>query len=248
MPKKLDKSVSDLIETLDPNLRAQAASYISTLTPESALSFSSLLALVDSQEATVDIRRAGCWFLGHLGDKSALRPLLGRVKSDSDVGVVWEAAKALVNLGNTKAVPNLIVCLAEEAQPERRSAIVWALGNFYDKRAVPVLIQTLQNKLETPQVRGHTAEALGQLRDKRVLKVLVAALKDEFPEVRFWSAYALGQLKDPSVISELEQLAKSDKAVVPGWWAVKKEARAAIDLLLPMGKLPRPKRRASRAT
>lgn len=229
MPKKLDKPVSNLIETLDLNLRAQAALYLAVLEPEGVLSFSSLLALVDSQEATVDTRRAGCWLLGHLGDKNALRLLLGRVKNDSDVGVVWEAVKALVNLGDTKAVPNLIARLAEVAQPaERRSAIAWALGNFYDKRAVPILMRILQNKLEPPQVRGHAAEALGQLGDNRALKVLVAALKEEFPEVRFWSAYALGQLEDPSVIPELEEIAKSDKAVAPGWWAVKKEAQAAI--------------------
>ena len=62
--------------------------------------------------------------------------------------------------------------------------------------------------------------------------VFIEALQAPEPEVRFWSAFALGQLRDRGALPALERLATTDRAVVPGWWAVTEEARDAITAIL----------------
>ena len=52
-------------------------------------------------------------------------------------------------------------------------------------------------------VRWHAAEALGEIRDARVLGPLILALKDESPYVRFVTAKVLGDMGDPRVVEPL---------------------------------------------
>ncbi len=76
------------------------------------------------------------------------------------------------------------------------------------------------------------AEALANLRDRRAVRPLIAGLKDASTGVRFWSAFALGQLGDTRALPELKRLEAADKAALPGWWKVSKEASDAIELIL----------------
>jgi HEAT repeat protein len=228
MPKKLVETASDFIETLDASARGQALACMETLKEADAVSFSSLVSCLGSKDVPAKVRLAACWIIGHLNYRKALPSLLAIIKEDEDSGVVWEAAKALVNIGSKKVVPGLVKLLATSSQPERRSTIAWALGSLQDKRASSALTEILSNKHDLPRVRGHAAEALGQLKAKRAIRPLLLALRDEAPEVRFWTVYALGQLKSHRAIPELERLAKHDKANLPGWWTIKKEAKAAL--------------------
>jgi HEAT repeat protein len=85
------------------------------------------------------------------------------------------------------------------------------------------------NGHEDATLRAHSAEALAYLQDSRAIPALLVALRDRAVEVRFWSAFALGELGAWQAVPELEQLARVDHTVLPGWWAVGKEAKNAIE-------------------
>jgi HEAT repeat protein len=82
-------------------------------------------------------------------------------------------------------------------------------------------------------VRCHVLEAIGHLltyarNRRRVLPRVLAMLQDSNPEIRFWACFAVSQVGDEREIRALEQLT-ADRALIPGWWSVGREARWAID-------------------
>jgi HEAT repeat protein len=72
------------------------------------------------------------------------------------------------------------------------------LGEYGDKRAVPVLIECLSPH-EDPSVRWASAYALGELKDERAIKPLMPCLKDRNNDLlRKWAAWSLGELNAQS--------------------------------------------------
>ena len=57
--------------------------------------------------------------------------------------------------------------------------------------------------MPSPDVREQAAFGLGQMRDKRAVQPLIAALKDEDADVREKAVFALGQLRDPAAVEGL---------------------------------------------
>jgi len=98
--------------------------------------------------------------LGTLGE-AAVNPLIAAL-GDEDVSVRWNAAFALRNIGRA-AVEPLIHCL-EKGNPSVRAPACWALGMIGDIRAVPHLIQALQDESES--VRRAATEALRKVRNR----------------------------------------------------------------------------------
>jgi HEAT repeat protein len=156
-----------------------------------------------------------------------IRALLAAL-ADADATVRWEAVKALIALGDKRIVPPLIVLAQGAGASEQRAAAVYALGFLYDSRALAPLLQVLRDSQEDAQVRGHAAEALAYIGQRRAVPALIAALDDPSPEVRLWSAFALGELGDRRAVAPLERLAATDGTPVPGWWTVGEEAREAL--------------------
>jgi HEAT repeat protein len=151
--------------------------------------------------------------------------------ADADETVRWEAAKALIALGDKRVVPPLIALAQGAGASEQRAAAVYALGFLYDARALAPLVQVLRDRREDAQLRGHAAEALAYLGHRRAVPALIAALDDPSPEVRLWSVFALGELGDRRAVAPLERLAATDVTPVPGWWTVGEEAREALKRL-----------------
>lgn len=160
-----------------------------------------------------EVREAACDALGKLGGTHAVRPLVAALR-DEYWPVREAAATALGGIGDTCAVEPLIVALrAEDTQqagaavPVRfghpefsglhdrwtlRRAIVIALGQLGDARAVAPLVATLRD--DRKWVRGYAAEALGKLGDPRAVDPLIAVLTDEDSFVRATAAKALDRL------------------------------------------------------
>jgi HEAT repeat protein len=92
-------------------------------------------------------------------------------------------------------------------------------------------VQVLRDSREDAQLRGHAAEALAYLGNRRAAPALITTLDDPSPEVRLWSAFALGELGDRRAVAPLERLAATDVTPVPGWWTVGEEAREALKRL-----------------
>jgi HEAT repeat protein len=102
---------------------------------------------------------------------------LAAAMHDPDADVRWEAANALGEIKDPRAVPALLEAL-------RAKDLQWhaalALGEIKDPRAVDPLIAALQNK--DPEFREQVSSALGEIKDPRADAALIAALKD--PETK----------------------------------------------------------------
>ncbi|MCC6905918.1 MAG: HEAT repeat domain-containing protein [Anaerolineae bacterium] len=103
------------------------------------------------------------------------------------------AAWALGELGDTRAVPELLRRLHEEQSALVRDAVTWALELIGDARAIPELLVALAHDEESV-VRDGCAEALSAIGGGDALPGLFDALQSPDPEVRQAAVWALGNL------------------------------------------------------
>ena len=126
-------------------------------------------------------------------DVNGLIKALGYQKGDSfDArSIRRDAARALGELEDPRAVEPLIAALGDERSDVRQAAAE-ALGKIKDPRAVEPLIAALGD--ERSDMRQAAAKALGAIGDARTMEPLIAALKDAEWRVREAAAQALDHL------------------------------------------------------
>ena len=159
--------------------------------------------------------------------KEKAKQLLEQMRSGKRVEI-WEAAKALLVLREKTAVPLLMRILKGDPRAEVRSAAAYVLGLGKHSVARETLQRIVKNRKERCSVRGHAAEALGYLGDKRSIRALLSGLSDAETEVRFWSIFALGEVGDSHVIEALEQIVKAPTADAWEGRSLKSEASEAL--------------------
>ncbi|MCC7210816.1 MAG: hypothetical protein E3K40_09250 [Candidatus Brocadia sp.] len=165
-------------------------------------------AISDTSE---DVRIEAIQALGELGDERAVQPLIG-VMGDESLEVREKTAKSLGKLGKREAGDALVSALSKNTDLSIVCAIIEALGQIGDPRAVDPLLGFLTHK--EPQVRECTAAALGKLRDGRAVNALIAALNDEQERVRWYAADSLGKIGDPVCADSLIKLLSDASARV----------------------------------
>jgi HEAT repeat protein len=152
----------------------------------------------------------------------AVQPLTAVLK-DKDDEVRWAAAKALLQIGDTRAVGPLIAAL-QDSDCSVREAAVDALGQIGGARAIEHLVAALKDEdgdvrqaaahalaqIGAPAVeplialykktdfRVPAVKALGQIGGTRAVEFLVAALKDKDIDVRRAATEALGRIGTPA--------------------------------------------------
>ena len=134
-----------------------------------------------------------------------------RALKDSDAEVRQQAAFALSQLRDPRAVPALTSALKDESDEVREQAI-FALSQIRDVNAVPALTTALSDP--KANVRQQAAFALSQIGDEKAVPALVGALKDKDAEVRQQAAFALSQIGDESAIEPLTALLKDPSSEV----------------------------------
>jgi HEAT repeat protein len=215
------------------DVRARAEELLAALGVETS---DDLHRVLETEDAGEEALVAAGWLLGQLGDRRSSPPRLGRLlwRARTD-DVRLAAANALMLLGGLRARRELRRALDLSPDAHARQAAAWALG-FAGRveEDTPRLVRALADAAEDAQVRAHAAEALGHLLEHHPLRLepiprLLAALDDASPHVRFWSCFALGCLADEDAVPALAALAARDRARVPGWWSVRREALWAIE-------------------
>jgi len=122
--------------------------------------------------------------------------------SDSDELVRFCAAQALGYLGDTSAVPALIIALSDSDSGVPLAAAE-TLGELGDTSAVPALIVALSDSDSAAYLRTVAAEALRYLGDRSAVPALIDALSDSDEIVQLAAAEALGELGDTSAVPAL---------------------------------------------
>jgi HEAT repeat protein len=140
---------------------------------------------------------------------------LARLLEHKDPQVQYEAAEALGNLGDEKAIGPLITALKRD----EFSGVRWKAAEALSKignPAVESLIATLQ--YPDDDVRWKAAIALGEIGNPDAIEPLILILSDEDRFVRSRAAHALSMIGEPSIPPLIHALKKGDPGV--RWGAV----------------------------
>jgi len=121
---------------------------------------------------------------------------------------------------------------------EQRYWVVNEIAFFtdrHDRRKVRhALIEVLEDRAAPAEVRGWAAERLHLHTSQETVRACIRAAEDPSPEVRLWAVYTLGcaasgcSVSHPlyrDVVTPVLERALADDGVVPGWWAVRREAQ-----------------------
>ncbi len=154
-------------------------------------------------------------------DPAAVPGLLDAL-ADEDPRIRTAACKALGDIGDAAAVPELLRIMTKESDSNIRWQAVGALGKI-GAAAVPGLNEALQD--EDWRVRRSAAEAMYGMREPTAVPGLVEALLDKNDVVRQAAAGALEAMGGVAVTSLIELLRHRDGHIT----------RAAADMLKKIG-------------
>lgn len=213
----------------NPAIREEVVKRLKALSRDQPASYEALVGIMEQDSAPTSVRSAACWLLGQGNYKRAAAGLL-RVFSQEQSSLLWESAKALGSL-RAKMVVRPLISLLESNSTEHRAAAAYTLGIMREHSAIKPLHKVLANRKESARVRGHAAEALAYIRDRRSFSALLSALSDRSPEVRWWAAFALGEMGDKRALQALNQLAAKDSGRLQSGRSVRVEARRACQRL-----------------
>ena len=121
------------------------------------------------EDENEEVRNFSAVMLGDIGNREAVSALIQSLR-DNDINVRHGAAEALGKIGDSTALAPLAELLKEDFWLQYPAIV--ALGEMRDKRAVPHLLELLDNELLVMPV----IEALGKIGDKRTLRTLCAFL------------------------------------------------------------------------
>jgi HEAT repeat protein len=126
----------------------------------------------------------------------------------------WQAAYHLSNLlanpnkdyeeEARKNLPEILLIFKQTKgnDPEIRRYLALALGRLKDPRAVPALVESLDD--EDSQTVIWSVWALGSIGDKQATAAVLEKLESGDSGIRVMSAYALGALSDPKAVPALQ--------------------------------------------
>ncbi|HXQ71799.1 MAG TPA: HEAT repeat domain-containing protein, partial [Pyrinomonadaceae bacterium] len=183
----------------------------------------------------LEVRRSATVALGRIGDASSAPALIDAL---SDESMAIDAANALGQIGDPRAVDGLLKLIGN-SDASTRQAAVSALNSLaltsMSERIIPLLHDSDSNVRESavkiagyfgyrdaagalvdlsrdPDERVRTAaiEHLPFIEDERALDVLLQALKQETPSVRAAAARALGNMDAPQADGQLIEALSDD--------------------------------------
>jgi len=168
----------------------------------------------------VEVRTQTTQILGRIGDVRSVE-LLIEVPQDKEPELRAQAVRALGEVGDLQAIAPLLDALKGRDESGRRHAAE-ALAEIGEP-AVDILKTELTNTHSS--VRKHAAaalgiiglpqavRALGKIRDKRAVRALISAQKDDVVEVRREAAEALGRIGRVDSIEPLTRALRKDEAL-----------------------------------
>jgi HEAT repeat protein len=169
------------------------------------------------------------------------REFLNAIQSGSEAQR-WQSAYEFSNFVSNKRekldpelVGDVIAAYrnAQNGDVRVRRYLAVAIGRIGDKRAVPSLVEGLEDSDIENQI--YTLSALGFIGDNSAVPGVVKQLKHPDPSVRKVAAYVLGAIKDPTAAHDL-QIALNDVKDEVRWNAAMALARmddpAGADLLV----------------
>ena len=159
-------------------------------------------------------------------DQKTPQDLLNEVSTGSELCCRWQSAYELSNIistqkdkiRNTDFVNKLIKVYqgSSAGDPRIRRYLALTMGHLGDPRAVPALIEGLNDKDTENQMNNLLA--LGSIADKSATPSVVQRLSSDNPAVRKMAAFVLSAIKDPAASRALKG-ALNDTSEDVRWYA-----------------------------
>lgn len=178
--------LEDAFYSPDPSLRMASVDGLADIGDAKAVAVLQRLFYRSPDDAR---RRLALGGLSQIKDCTVTAPLLEAAQG-SDPGMRVEAAQALGQTGCKDAVPPLLGLFSSERDPLAKAVIGHALLRLGDDSTVAQLRILLDHSPDR-DARALAALALGDARDRAMIKPLQQALASEDPEVKMAAATAL---------------------------------------------------------
>jgi HEAT repeat protein len=152
-----------------------------------------------------DVRSRACEALGVFRDGESLRDLIN-LASDEDEETRRSAIWALGEIGDKQAIDTLLGALNDEDRFVREQAM-WSLGSFASEDFLEPLLEVFR-KDAWPGCRGVAAEQIALIGGKRMLPLLVRALKSRDSYVREGAVKGLARIGGTKAVAALIKASK----------------------------------------
>lgn len=223
------KKANDLIKELDADSASADKAYEKLYHMGEALVADELIATIKTIKS-VHGKFKAIELLKRVRDKNATKTFIRVLKNEKDHFIRSTSAEALGYLSDQKAIPPLLQALQDREYGVRRAAAaalkmlgwqpandteraLFAVASMQWKETVSLGTSAIDSlafalKDEHRQIRAEAAKALGQIKDHKVIDLLLAALRDETDDYEAGIAIieALGQLRDSRAIEPLSIL------------------------------------------
>ena len=159
-------------------------------------------------DPNADVRQKCVEVLGRQQDPESAPQLL-KMLDDPAPEVQAAAARALGDIRSTEAVDALCRLLPSPSEKAATAAAV-ALGQIGDHKAVEPLMAVV-SKTSTPTLLKEAANALGKIKDLKVVPALRKLLSSDNRERRWAAVDVLGALQATDAVADIAEVARKDE-------------------------------------
>lgn len=172
--------------------------------------------------------------LAHFPSDAAADTLSKTVRNEREhIYVRLEAASSLLKMGHTEYL-SFFKGLLSDQYLENRLECVIVLGEIDSDKSCDLLIGTLLDSNQHPEIRAGAAWSLGELKNKKATEALVKVFNEVEKTIREEAARALmrfGDLYSKDIISLIPRSTEEERAGIA--WALSKSGRFEIRDLIP---------------
>ena len=136
----------------------------------------------------------------------AVAPALMKLLSSHAGPALPAVARTLGMIADKRAIGALSQAV-KQGDDVLRTAALWALAQFRDAEALPVLL--VEAERVHPVTQSYLAHVLGGFQDPRVVPVLSQLALHGSKETRYQAAFALGEWHEPVAVKALKRTARS---------------------------------------
>jgi HEAT repeat protein len=159
-----------------------------------------LIAVLQSDSRTIQVRRDIAFILGKIGDPVAV-PALVSALHHNDLDLRLNARDSIGEIGDPDSVPALIKAF-QVGDWDTKCVVSVALSRMGKETGVKMFIRSLHNT--DPVIRRQAAETLGEIRNEKAVPALSKALADDDEQVRQAVADALYSIGSSDAIAAVE--------------------------------------------
>lgn len=155
--------------------------------------------------------------------------LVDRMRDEGEhIYVRLEAAAGLARQGGEQGFAFMREFLSDDYLQNRLETVI-VLGEIHRKTSCEMLIQTLLDHGQHPEIRAGAAWSLGELKNKNGMDALIASFGEVDRDIRIEAARALAKLATRYTPEIIHNFAKAPSEAMPGIsWALSRAGRFSI--------------------